>query len=354
MAAESRRIREARESSRRLISEMQKLEQEEKKETVKSQEELELERAYGAAALAGDFEDDLDDDIPWHLMESKSEKSYPSENPILLPPPANDPGERWRVTIMEDHKLEYPDLCLDVFVNGSVADEAMFAEMFSRACCKRARSIEESDLVVFTGGPDVDPTLYGHARYDGKRGGRETKISTQRDSADLLAYDYCRTNGVPMFGVCRGMQFIHTCMGGILMQDVDNHVGDHSIYVIKEKRWLQNTSSVHHQMCMPNIEGGMEVIATSNVARNHRFYSTQSKDFVNAVGPKADIEALYYRDIAAFGVQGHPEYRTYNEYTIWCLMMIRDLIDHCPDITRDSGFMRIKKDILQERDGKGK
>jgi gamma-glutamyl-gamma-aminobutyrate hydrolase PuuD len=246
-----------------------------------------------------------------------------------------------RVTLMRDHELTYPEIWMEVFVQPDPAvkdDEARFANMFARSRCSRAKSVLEADLVVFAGGDDVDPVLYGEIPHPA------TVCNPKRDEADIALYLLCLEHGIPMFGVCRGAQFLHVMNGGKLWQHVDRHYGDHRIYDIKKRDFVQKVSSVHHQMVRLNTDNGMELIATNGDARNRWANPTE-----RAFGAKADIEAFFYRDTCCLGVQGHPEYAGYNFYTKWCLDLINDYILSSPDIEWRDGQRRIKTDLLEER-----
>jgi gamma-glutamyl-gamma-aminobutyrate hydrolase PuuD len=244
-----------------------------------------------------------------------------------------------KVTLMRDHTLDYPDLFLEVFVAGDKYEEAAFAQMFSRSRCQRAKSVLEADLVVFTGGVDVDPGLYGEAPH------KTTMFNEKRDTDDINLYLMCKDEGIPMFGVCRGAQFLHVMQGGKLYQHVNNHYGDHSMYDVRDQKMIEKVSSVHHQMVIQNVTGGMEILGTS-VKATERWKNPN--DCV--VGSSGDIEAFFYRDVCAFGVQGHPEYAGYNYYTKWCLDQINELVVMNPDIAWTNKNRRIRPELLAERD----
>ena len=152
-----------------------------------------------------------------------------------------------------------------------------------------------------------------------------------------------------MLGVCRGLQFLHVMAGGALYQHVNNHNGDHPIFCVKSKQRIDKASSVHHQMCIPSPDIGFELIATSQKADERWLTPSHS-----IVGNRAEVEAAFYRDTCAFGVQGHPEYTGYPRYTKWCLDMIEQLIKHNPDIENRKGKMRIKQELLDERELRNK
>lgn len=282
--------------------------------------------------LAGDEpdepENDLDDDIPFDLTGGREPKE----------------GEH-RVTLLRDHSLDYPELWMEVHVHcplSSPQSEARgFAEMFARASCKKATSPDKADLVVFVGGQDVDPALYGEKPH------HRSNFSVQRDTDDINMYLYCLTRGIPMVGICRGAQFLNVMNGGKNYQDVDNHFGDHSGFDAKMKTTVERISSVHHQAVRSNVAGGMEILMTSAKSRHRILNPTESE-----VGIKADIEAFFYRETCCLGIQGHPEYRGYNFFAIWALKQIEACVILNPDLdwdTEDKKFRRMRADLLEQR-----
>ena len=81
------------------------------------------------------------------------------------------------------------------------------------------------DAVVFPGGHDVDPFSYGQQP---RRGIGE--ILPERDVYDLAVFQEARHMGLPILGICRGMQLINVACGGTLHQDValaGPEVGNH-------------------------------------------------------------------------------------------------------------------------------
>lgn len=243
-----------------------------------------------------------------------------------------------RVSVMREPLTTFPELYLEVFVVGDAYEQKAFADMFIRAKCQKAKSPLTADLVIFTGGEDVDPVLYGESPHS------TTSWDVDRDNADMAIYQMCVDNGIPMFGVCRGAQFLHVMHGGKLYQHIDNHNGDHSMWDRRSNSLIKRVSSVHHQCCIENRNGGMEVIADSNVA-SVRWRNPTDK----TVGPLADVEAFFYRSTCSFGVQGHPEYKGYNEFMRWTLNKLDELVNQNPDLTLINNYRRIKTDLLEQR-----
>jgi GMP synthase-like glutamine amidotransferase len=253
------------------------------------------------------------------------------------------PGKR-KVTVLRDAHPTYPDLWFSVYVEGDAHDEKMFAMMFVRSACRKAASPDEADLVVFTGGTDVDPALYGAKPYH-----KTERPDVERDAREMQLFLECKEKGIPMLGVCRGAQFLHVMQGGVLYQDVDNHNRPHPIISVSDGLIIPEASSVHHQMIYPDPKLGIQILATSNVA-NNRFKYKEGLMFTNTWDKRADVEAFFYRDTCVLGFQGHPEYAHYPLYTEWCMQQIDQFINCNPDCEWIGQRYRLKEDFRKERD----
>ena len=71
------------------------------------------------------------------------------------------------------------------------------------------------DGVILSGGGDIDP-----ARFDRNRHPRTDGISPERDDLELRVFQAARARGLPILGICRGLQLINVAMGGTLIQDI--------------------------------------------------------------------------------------------------------------------------------------
>lgn len=139
---------------------------------------------------------------------------------------------------------------------------------------------DSADFVVFTGGADVTPALYGEEKQP------KTHCSTERDFADIAAYN--RFRRIPKVGICRGFQFLSVMAGAVLKQHIDNHAGpQHTLLNLKTGE-VFDANSTHHQC----------VIAP------------KFQDFTPvAVCPEdGTLESAIFMEAKSFGVQYHPEY----------------------------------------------
>jgi len=74
------------------------------------------------------------------------------------------------------------------------------------------------DGLLLSGGADVDPVRYGAAVVD------ETgPVEPDRDEAELGLVDAAVAEGVPVLGICRGLQLLNVWAGGTLHQHVPAH-----------------------------------------------------------------------------------------------------------------------------------
>lgn len=238
------------------------------------------------------------------------------------------------VRLMEGPEGEFPHLYMDIHVEGDQNEKQAFAKMFAPAKCKGVSSPMDADLVIFTGGADVNPLLYGEEKHN------TTYDSPMRDRRDQNVWDMCVEFGIPMLGICRGAQFGAVMKGAKLYQDVDNHNQDHTVWDIRKSKHLR-VSSVHHQMVIADAASGMVVLADANNART-RWKNPKEK----VEGARMDVEAFWYPDVAFLGIQGHPEYAGYDEFRLWSLKLVEELIWLNPDIQldKDAGVRRLSKE----------
>lgn len=188
---------------------------------------------------------------------------------------------------------------------------------------EKADHVMEADVVVFVGGVDISPELYGQKKLP-----QTQSPSIRRDQEEKVIYDECVRLGIPMFGICRGAQFLHAMNGGDLWQHVENHGGDdHLIYDLEEDVFV-NATSYHHQMLALNST--IDVIAVCKDQVSRKFHSDTmvldlDKEGDNN-GVEIEIEAGAYHATKCFFVQGHPEVGD-AYYRSWTLHKLHDIME---------------------------
>jgi len=83
-----------------------------------------------------------------------------------------------------------------------------------------AAVVARLDALVVTGGADVDPGRYGAEPHAATVAWR-----TDRDAWELALLDAADARGLPVLGICRGMQVMAVHRGGRLVQHLPEHVG---------------------------------------------------------------------------------------------------------------------------------
>lgn len=83
-----------------------------------------------------------------------------------------------------------------------------------------AATVSDLDGIVLAGGADVNPARYGAQPHPA------TAVSDpDRDAWELAVAKAALRDGVPLLGICRGMQVLNVCLGGTLHQHVPDLTG---------------------------------------------------------------------------------------------------------------------------------
>ena len=75
-------------------------------------------------------------------------------------------------------------------------------------------TLDALDGLVFSGGSDIDPELYGHDAAPGDDG----EIHRERDDAELALLQAALARDMPVLAICRGSQLLNVARGGDLVQ----------------------------------------------------------------------------------------------------------------------------------------
>jgi putative glutamine amidotransferase len=82
---------------------------------------------------------------------------------------------------------------------------------------ERAAAFADMNGLLLSGGADIDPARYGEE----PAGSRDPEPG--RDALEDEAFRAAMAAGVPILGVCRGLQAINVLAGGSLVQHLDGH-----------------------------------------------------------------------------------------------------------------------------------
>lgn len=194
---------------------------------------------------------------------------------------------------------------------------------------KVVNNIEKAEIVVFPGGADINPKLYGFSLDP------RTHYSDVADKRDLDAWNKLKPNQLAV-GICRGAQFLCAINGGKLIQDVDGHaIGrTHSIYTVSNPTIELQALSLHHQMMYPfNLTSSDYTMLY--IAHNANHFNNISTD--EKSGLKLNIDKIYEQgepEVVVFHKEGKP---------------ISLAIQSHPEMMRsECGFVREMNNIIVE------
>lgn len=151
-----------------------------------------------------------------------------------------------------------------------------------------------ADLIIFTGGEDINPKLYGGGDASG----------LDKDSRDAWEYEILRNirRGKlvtkKVLGICRGLQFLNVGFGGSLVRDIETKYGKahpsiHDIMWHKDTNlsFMTHVNSLHHQcieyygeafsfslLATEPITGTAEAVLWSNMFLGVQFHPELLRD----------------------------------------------------------------------------
>ena len=184
-----------------------------------------------------------------------------------------------------------------------------------------SNSISGVDAVVFWGGTDIHPSLYGERI--GKHTQQKASGPMQRDVFEWKAMNYCKLNNIPMIGVCRGAQLMTAFVGGSLIQHVNGHHSPHDM--ITNDGRIIHTTSCHHQMMYP-FDVEHQLLAWSSDNYSSTYLNGENKS-VDDMFEKVEPEVVYYPQVRGLAIQGHPEWtKPGDEFAEYVLEMVENLL----------------------------
>ncbi len=157
------------------------------------------------------------------------------------------------------------------------------------------------DGLLFTGGSDITPSFYGE-----EKGEKCGKTNIKRDMIEKEIFDAFYKTEKPIFGICRGMQFINVCLGGSVYQDITDKQAE------KHKDSLRFFNNFHDVKISKN---GLlyDVFENKEIAVNsthHQAVKTLGKNLKTAAESRDGFVEAYESISHPFcvGVQWHPEH----------------------------------------------
>ena len=159
------------------------------------------------------------------------------------------------------------------------------------------------DGLLFSGGGDVQPGLYGavmHASIGG--------VSEERDKTELRLARWVAADSKPFFGICRGAQMLNVALGGTLYRDMSEHAGaiKHTYPSDTDAATRPHEIKIEEDSLLAHIMG--QPLMTVNSLHHQAIRLLAPGLRAVAVAPDGIVEAVELpRHPFALAVQWHPE-----------------------------------------------
>jgi gamma-glutamyl-gamma-aminobutyrate hydrolase PuuD len=167
--------------------------------------------------------------------------------------------------------------------------------------------LKAADLILFGGGADIHPSLYGHANVASHVGAGKSYRDVYEENIFVRNK---RFHHKPMVGICRGAQFVCAMSGGSLIQDLGGHAIGRPHKIVTKDGQVLFVNSYHHQMMWPydiDNKAAYDVLATTEVPLSKGYaYDVTALDS-SLVGER-EPEIVFFRETNALGIQCHPEW----------------------------------------------
>lgn len=169
----------------------------------------------------------------------------------------------------------------------------------ARGAAQLDRYLEEvtrCDAICVSGGGDLDPSTYG-----GVGEAPLMEVDPDRDLSELAAINEAMRAGLPLLGICRGIQTLAVASGGSLIQDlpaagVEGHW--------QEERQYEPVHGIEADA--GSIAGGVLAgVRLVNSIHHQAVASVGPNLGVTAWAPDGSIEAI--EGAGMLGIQWHPE-----------------------------------------------
>lgn len=168
-----------------------------------------------------------------------------------------------------------------------------------------AASLDDIDALVLAGGADVSPTSYGQTPLRPQWAG-----DAVRDAYEIALCKGALARGLPVLGICRGIQLVNVALGGTLWQDIGTQVDGALVH----RDWEHYDETGHEITLAPGswiarCYDGAERLAVNSI--HHQAIRELAPGLrATAWAPDGIVEAAEAADPAVplFTVQWHPEW----------------------------------------------
>jgi putative glutamine amidotransferase len=163
------------------------------------------------------------------------------------------------------------------------------------------RILETVDGLIFAGGGDIDPAVYGGPAHPSVE-----RVDPVRDRFELELAEKAFDSNTPVLGICRGFQLLALASSGELITHIPDEIGEEVIHRAANGDSIKHLVKVEKKSRLAIITGSTKIEVES---KHHQAIREISEDW--RVMAKADdgiIEAIEHkRHSWMISVLWHPE-----------------------------------------------
>lgn len=189
-----------------------------------------------------------------------------------------------------------------------------FSRLFDKTIdISSVNQLEECSALLLHGGTDIASSLYNEDSHK-RNQNREGKPSG-RDLLEWNAIKKAVEMGIPIFGICRGLQLLCAYDGGKLIQDLPKAFHGEAYMALtdsSDRKWTDVFGGIH----CPVSHHQAVVLKPNSLTK---VYAYEHQTFLPY--------AVMFGSLNAFGVQGHPEWAGPNDpFVQYCLDIFEGML----------------------------
>ncbi len=212
-------------------------------------------------------------------------------------PPYDTKTDEYIAWLKSGEAFGYEIECIKLFYEGDSIEELK---------SKNLETLKRLDAIVFSGGPDVEPSFFGVSLSKGELEKLRVRSVPQRDEMELTLAKASLEQGVPVLGICRGLQLMNVAMGGTLTLDIEQETGTH----LHEAKGPEESNYHWLTLDLNSKLGKMIGESEGEASTRHHQAAKAIASGLSVVSRSADgiVEAMESADDRPiFLVQWHPE-----------------------------------------------
>lgn len=154
--------------------------------------------------------------------------------------------------------------------------------------------LSQCDGLILPGGGDITPAFFGEHNMGSRN------IDTELDILQFQAIEFSLRHGLPILGICKGIQLINVAFGGTIIQDME----DSAPHRYQNKDQYHNTR-IQEDSCLYELYGEEALVNSAH----HQCVGQLGSSLRAIQWCTVDncIEAVVHESLPILGLQWHPE-----------------------------------------------